>query len=96
MKVIVTDQADDDLMQIFSYLRVQSPQAAQSIAAEINRSFESLSSFPLSGFPRAHLGPDIRSIVVSPYVILYAVRRDHVTILRVLHGSRDIETEFRR
>ena len=94
MKVIVTDQADDDLMQIFSYLSAQSSQAAQSIAAGINRSFENLSSFPLSGSPRARLGQDVRSIVVSPYLILYAVRRDHVTILRVLHGSRDIEAEF--
>jgi toxin ParE1/3/4 len=96
MKVIVTDQADDDLMQIFSYLSAHSSQVAQSIAAEINRSFENLSSFPLSGSPRTRLGQDVRSIVVSPYLILYAVRRDHVTILRVLHGSRDIEAEFRR
>lgn len=96
MKVIVTDQADDDLMQIFSYLSVQSSLAAQSVAAEIDRSLENLSSFPFSGSPRARLGPDVRSIVVSPYLIFYAVRRDHVTILRVLHGSRDIEAEFRR
>jgi toxin ParE1/3/4 len=96
MKVIVTDQADDDLMQIFSYLSAQSSQVAQSIAAEINRSFEKLSLFPLSGSPRARLGPDVRSTVVSPYLIFYAVRRDYVTILRVLHGSRDIEAEFRR
>ena len=96
MKVIVTDQADNDLMQILSYLSAQSSQVAQSIAAEINRSFENLSFFPLSGSPRARLGPDVRSIVVPPYLILYAVRRDHVTILRVLHGSRDIEAEFRK
>ena len=96
MKVIVTDQADDDLKQIFSCLGAQSPLGAQSVADEINRSFENLSSFPLSGSPRPRLGQDVRSIVVSPYLILYAVRRDHVTILRVLHGSRDIEAEFRR
>jgi len=24
------------------------------------------------------------------------VRTDHITILRVLHGSRDIEAEFKR
>lgn len=35
-------------------------------------------------------------MIVQPYLIIYAVRPDHVTILRVLHGSRDIEAEFRR
>jgi plasmid stabilization system protein ParE len=36
------------------------------------------------------------SIVVSPYLIFHAIRTDHITILRVLHGSRNIEAEFRR
>ena len=32
--------------------------------------------------------------MVAPYLVFYAARRDHITILRVLHGSRDIEAEF--
>jgi toxin ParE1/3/4 len=96
MKIIVSDEADNDLMQIFSYLNQQSPQATQSLLDAINRRFVSLGSFPLLGTPRPDLGQDVRSAIVSPYLILYAARRDHVTILRVLHGSRDIEAEFRR
>jgi toxin ParE1/3/4 len=97
MKIIVSDEADNDLMQIFSYLNEQSPQATQSILDAINRCFVNLKSFPLrGGAPRPDLGRDVRSAIVSPYLILYAARRDHVTILRVLHGSRDIEAEFRR
>jgi toxin ParE1/3/4 len=96
MKIIVTDEADNDLMQIFSYLSQRSSQAAESIAAEMDRCIENLSSFPFSGSPRAGLDQDIRTVIVPPYLILYAVRRDHVTILRVLHGSRNIEAEFRR
>jgi toxin ParE1/3/4 len=96
MKIIVSDGADNDLMQIFSYLSQQSPQATQSILDAINRCFVNLKSFPLRGTPRPDLGQDVRSAIVSPYLILYAARPDHVTILRVLHGSRDIEAEFRR
>ncbi|HZC97008.1 MAG TPA: type II toxin-antitoxin system RelE/ParE family toxin [Bradyrhizobium sp.] len=96
MKIIVSGKADNDLMQIFSYLSQQSAQVAQSVPDDIDRCFANLSSFPLSGSPRTNLGRDVRSIVVSPYLILDAARRDHVTILRVLHGSRDIEAEFRR
>jgi toxin ParE1/3/4 len=96
MKIIVSDEADDDLMQIFSYLNQQSPQATQSILDAIDRCFVNLTSFPVRGSPRPDLGRDVRSAIVSPYLIFYATRRDHVTILRVLHGSRDIEAEFRR
>ena len=96
MKIIVSDEADNDLMQIFSYLSQRSPQATQSLLDEINRRFVNLESFPLLGAPRPDLGQDVRSAIVSPYLIFYATRRDHVTILRVLHGSRDIEAEFRR
>lgn len=96
MKIIVSEEADNDLLLIFSYLHQQSAQAAELIAAEINRCFENLSTFPFSGSSRSRLGPDIRLAVVSPYSILYAVRSDHITILRVLHGSRDIENAFRR
>jgi toxin ParE1/3/4 len=96
MKIIVSDEADKDLLLIFSYLSQNSFQAAESLAAEIDRCFANVSAFPLSGPARPHLGPDIRSVVVPPYLILYAVRSDHITILRVLHGSRNIEAEFHR
>jgi len=96
MKIIVSDEADNDLLQISSYLSERSAQATQSILDDINRCLVSLTSFPLRGSPRPDLGRDVRSVIVSPYLVFYAARRDHVTILRVLHGSRDIEAEFRR
>jgi toxin ParE1/3/4 len=96
MNVIVSDEADNDLLLIFSYLSQNSFQAAELFASEIKRCLANVSAFPFSGSPRLRLGPDIRSVVVSPYLILYAVRSDHITILRVLHGSRNIDAEFQR
>lgn len=96
MEIIVSDEADNDLMQIDSYLNQQAPQAAQSTLEAINRCFVNLTSLPFRGSPRPDLGRDVRSVIVQPYLIFYAVRRDHVIVLRVLHGSRDIEAEFCR
>jgi toxin ParE1/3/4 len=96
MKIIVSDEADNDLLQVSSYLSERSVQATQSVLDDINRCFASLTSFPGRGSPRPDLGLDVRSVIVSPYLVFYAARRDHVTILRVLHGNRDIEAEFRR
>jgi toxin ParE1/3/4 len=96
MKIIVSDEADNDLLQITSYLSERTVQGTQSVLDSINRCFVSLTSFPRRGSPRPDLGLDVRSVIVPPYVVFYTVRPDHVTILRVLHGSRDIEAEFRR
>jgi toxin ParE1/3/4 len=96
MEIIVSDEADNDLMLIFSYLNQQSPQASESIAREVDRCFQNISSFPYSGSARPDLGHDIKNVLVPPYVIFYAVRSNHITILRVLHGSRNIQAEFRR
>jgi toxin ParE1/3/4 len=97
MKIIVSDEADNDLLLIFSYLSQNSSQAAAELfASEIDRCLANVSAFPFSGSPRPRLGPDIRGVVVLPYLILYAVRSDHITILRVLHGSRNIDAEFHR
>jgi toxin ParE1/3/4 len=96
MKIIVSDRADNDLMLIFSYLHQRSSQAAELMAGEIDRCFQNMSLLPSSGLPRPELGPDVRSLAVSSYFIFYAVRRDHITVLRILHGSRDIDVEFSR
>jgi toxin ParE1/3/4 len=95
MEIIVSDEADNDLMLIFSYLHQQSPQAAETIASEVDRCFQNMSSFPFSGSPRPDLGHGIRSALAPPYVVFYAVRSDHIIVLRVLHGSRNIRVEFR-
>ena len=94
MRVVVSDRADADLLDIASYLSSRNLPAALKLLDQIARSFERISSFPFSGAARPALGPDIRRLVVAPYLVFYAVRSDHVTIIRVLHGSRDIEVEF--
>jgi plasmid stabilization system protein ParE len=40
VQVFVSAAADDDLMLIFSFLHQQSPQAAQSIADEVDQCFQ--------------------------------------------------------
>jgi toxin ParE1/3/4 len=46
------------------------------------------------GPERPELGPGIRSISLSPYVIYYEVTDEAVIILRVLHGARDPHVQF--
>jgi toxin ParE1/3/4 len=94
MKVIVSRQADRDLLEVYNYFYPHNPRYAERLAADLIGAIAKLSAFPSSGTPRWRVAPGIRSVQVRPYLIFYEVRTSHIEILRVLHGSRDIENEF--
>ncbi len=94
MKVVVSQQADRDLIDIYVYLHQQSPQAADRIAEEIRDCFADLAIFPHRGALRPNIAPAMRCALVHPYQIFYVIGRHHIDILRVLHGSRDTKREF--
>jgi toxin ParE1/3/4 len=94
MKVIVSSKAERDLFEIYLYLAQQSPQSAERLASSIDRCLMNLSTFPFSGTPRPNIAIGIRSLLVHPYIIFHVVRRHHITILRVVHGSRNLAKVF--
>ncbi len=96
MRLVVSRDADDDLLQIALYLVERNPDAAISAISDINRKFVNLTSFPFIGRDRSALRPGIRSVVAGTYVIFYRVEPERIIIMRVLHGRRDIDAEFQR
>ena len=89
--VVRTDQAETDVAEILEYLEERSPQAAELLAKAIDDRCSLLSQLPLMGRTREELAPGLRSVVVEPYVLFYRVTATAVEILRILHGSRDID-----
>ena len=51
---------------------------------------ESLADFPDRGTPHPEYGPDVRSLSFAKHSILYRPGEAATTILRIIHGSRDI------
>jgi len=96
MKIVVSEQADADLLQIFQYLADRNSHAADAVAREIDRKFMNLSDFPFIGRERSSLARGLRSIVAGIHVIFYTVERNRIVIVRVLDGRRDIDAEFQR
>ena len=96
MKIFVSAKADADLLHLFSYLAQRNPIVAEMIVSEIDKKLESLARFPFIGRERSSLGVGMRSVVDGMYVIFYAIERDHITVVRVLDGRRDIDAEFQR
>jgi plasmid stabilization system protein ParE len=92
-RLVVTADAENDTNVILAYLERE---AGGRVALDYGRRFiqtlERIVGFPESGVPRPALGPDARIAIVSPYLLIYDYTRkdDTLTLLRILHGRRDI------
>ena len=94
-RIVITASADADLAEIVAYLRQQvGDNVARKYAAEFDAIYDRLADFPGSGPRRTTLGPHTRIAIVPPYVMIYDYADDTVTILRVVHGKRDITAKL--
>lgn len=92
MKVVLSDEARDDLERIGDYIAQDSPSRARSFVRELIAAARETGDIP-NGFPLVpryeRLG--IRCRPHGVYLIFYRAEAGRVTILHVLHGARDYE-----
>ena len=60
----------------------------------LDEKFSLWASQPMMGRGRDELAPGIRSLVFGRYVVFFEPLRDGIDVVRVLHGSRDIDASF--
>jgi len=96
-RAIVTEQAKRDVREIISDLNRRAGHVVASrYAADFKDVYRNLAIFPDSGPLRPALGPIARIKLVYPYVVIYDRDSGGVTVLRVLHGRRDITADLIR
>lgn len=98
--VRVRPSADADIDTALGHLRRQDPAAASRLLAALQRAFERLSRDPGVGSRRyAHILPAeglrVWPLTGFPYLVFYFERADHLDVVRVLHGARDIPAMLR-
>lgn len=76
------------------YVAEHNTDAASKLIKEITGKFALLRDHPHMGREQSRLLVNLRSFVVKNYFIFYQPFKDGIEILRVLHGSRDIESIF--
>lgn len=90
MRVAFAAAAKRDLKAIIDYIAQDNPVAAEKVFRAIVGVTQQLAEFPEMG----HAGrlSDTRELAVAglPYLIVYHVARDVVTIIAVFHGARDL------
>jgi toxin ParE1/3/4 len=87
-------EAENDLEEIWWFIAQDSPDNADRFLDRIQESCLALANFPKLGVSREELKTDLRSQPVGNYLIFYFPPEDGIDIIRVLHGSRDMERLF--
>lgn len=90
MRLTLTPLAEQDLEAIGDYIAADNPTRAASFIRELRDQCQRIAANPPGYRLRAELGEDIRSCAHGNYVIFFAAAPEAVTIIRVLHGARDI------
>ena len=93
MRLLVSDQALDDMAGIVDYVRRDRPVAAERLNQRFWQEFDFLCELPTAGHMRADVRDDrYRFKRVKSFVICYRIDGTDLRVVRVLHGARD----FRR
>ena len=89
-------QAEADLEDLAFYLfqETEGLDAGDRLVQLISERFDLLAEHPRAGRARDDLRPGLRGFPVGDYLILYRQAGPDVVILRVVHGSRDLEALF--
>ena len=100
-EVLLTEDAERDLEDLFDYIAEHDSNAsANHVLDRIEKSIESLSSFPERGsFPKELLAlgiKDYRQVFFKPYRMIYRIVEKRVYIYLIVDGRRDMRTLLER
>ena len=83
--------AEEDLKDIFEYIRKDNPAAAMSLLDKFDKAISQLAKNSYLGVnPKdkrlKYLG--YRMLIIDKYVVFYVVKKSIVQIRRIIHGAR--------
>jgi toxin ParE1/3/4 len=101
-EIEISAQADNDLRNVYEYIayELQSPENAKGQLDRLEKSILSLEQMPerFRAYEKeTWYSRGLRIMPVDNYCVLYIpdVEKSVVTIIRVMYGGRDIETQLK-
>jgi toxin ParE1/3/4 len=92
-----TERAVQDLREISTYTKKEwGPEQERRYRQQLQLELQKLSLNANLGRFREEVGPGIRSFKVASHIAFYMPGDGEITIVRLLHPSRDIERAFDR
>ena len=93
-RILLRPRAKADLVEIWDYIAEDSETRADAFLETIEQKMKILAERPKVGRQRDELAEGIRSFPVSRYVIFYIPIDAGISVVRVLHGARDLDAVF--
>jgi toxin ParE1/3/4 len=99
-KLTLDSCVEEELWEIWSFIARQNPSAATRVTKAAWRTFRKLAVNPGLGHPRTFREPRLKGILVHKvigfpnFLIFYRHKKEHVQILHVYNGARDIDALF--
>jgi toxin ParE1/3/4 len=96
--LVWTPAAREDLIEIYTYIGLDNPSAAERIFDAVQAKAELLAEHPRLGVRRPDIRPSTRMLIEGPYLIPYETdpdsdsgRIDRVEIVRIVDGRRNLK-----
>ncbi len=86
MKLVWSVPARATIKDIFTYISVYNPSAAQKVKVNILHSARKLIEFPELGKPAERPGVRLLVVIGSPYILAYTTTKEVVEIGSVIDG----------
>jgi toxin ParE1/3/4 len=94
-KYVLSQEADIDLEEIFEYSYSEfGLNQAINYLGEIDDVFIKIIKTPEIGRTRDEIKQGLYSMPIGMHVVFYRILTDHVRIVRVLYGGRDLPRNF--
>jgi toxin ParE1/3/4 len=94
MRLVWLEDAQADLVDIYSHIAQNNPAAAARTIQRIVTLVNELLTRPQSGRPGRVSGTRELVITRTPYLVPYRVRAGTIEVLRVYHGAREWPEHF--
>lgn len=94
-RYVLSDIADQDIGEIYDYT-VSNHGIVQAIeyVTGLDARFAALVDQPRMGKARPEIRDGLMSLIYEHHIVFYRIMDDHIRIVRVLHGSRDLPRFF--
>jgi len=92
--LIISDQAHEDLTEIWLYIANDSTAAADTFIDLLFKQCQLLCVTPEMGRKRDDLLPGVRSLAFRRYIIFYRQTSTALEVVRILSAYRDIDAQF--
>jgi toxin ParE1/3/4 len=89
-EVVFRRAALRDLERIVHRIAIEDPGAARRFRERILIRIGLLRNLPESANPRPEFGAGIRTVPIGRYIVFVRVEVPKVTVLRIIHGARDL------